>query len=200
MDDFISFCLLLGSNHPLFFSHLRFRHTFCFSFPFNQTMVKDRVHTLYSMASSTSYDLFCQEANTLHWLCVLIIGRFFQTLFFISIYSWSNHGLWQDSTIIFRGLASSTWLLWLRGKHPFVTFCIRFVKGVTSLGLHIRPACNQAPLEIFIKKMIFFTVKLCVYVLFPMRSREQSDDVSYANESRDPLKQYPYCLSRALIG
>ena len=24
--------------------------------------------------------------------------------------------------------------------------------------------------------MIFFTVKLCAYVLFPMRSREQSDD------------------------
>ena len=32
------------------------------------------------------------------------------------------------------------------------------------------------------------------------RSREQSDDVSYANESRDPQTQYPYCLSRALIG
>ena len=32
------------------------------------------------------------------------------------------------------------------------------------------------------------------------RSREQSDDVSYANESRDPLEQYPYCLSRAVIG
>ena len=48
------------------------------------------------------------------------------------------------------------------------------------------------------------------YVLYPMpvictligreRSREQSDDVSYANESRDPQTQYPYCLSRALIG
>ena len=48
------------------------------------------------------------------------------------------------------------------------------------------------------------------YVLYPMPdictligregSREQSDDVSYANESRDSLKRYPYCLSRALIG
>ena len=28
------------------------------------------------------------------------------------------------------------------------------------------------------------------YVLYPMRSREQIDDVPYANESRDPLKQY----------
>ena len=27
------------------------------------------------------------------------------------------------------------------------------------------------------------------YVLYPMRSREQIDDVPYANESRDPLKQ-----------
>ena len=32
------------------------------------------------------------------------------------------------------------------------------------------------------------------------RSREQLDDVPYANESRDPQIQYPYCLSRALIG
>ena len=32
------------------------------------------------------------------------------------------------------------------------------------------------------------------------RSREQTDDVSYANESRDPQTQYPYYLSRALIG
>ena len=31
-------------------------------------------------------------------------------------------------------------------------------------------------------------------------SREQIEDVSHANEARDPLKQYPYCLSRALIG
>ena len=30
--------------------------------------------------------------------------------------------------------------------------------------------------------------------------REQSDDVPHANETRDPLKQYPYCLSRTLIG
>ena len=30
--------------------------------------------------------------------------------------------------------------------------------------------------------------------------REQSDDVLHANETRDPLKQYPYCLSRTLIG
>ena len=51
---------------------------------------------------------------------------------------------------------------------------------------------------------------MCAYVLYPMpdictligreRSREQSDDVSYANESRDPLKQHPYCLSHTLIG
>ena len=31
-------------------------------------------------------------------------------------------------------------------------------------------------------------------------SREQSDGVPHANGTRDPLKQYPYCLSRALIG
>ena len=31
-------------------------------------------------------------------------------------------------------------------------------------------------------------------------SREQIDDVPHTNEARDPLKQYPYCLSRALIG
>ena len=31
---------------------------------------------------------------------------------------------------------------------------------------------------------------MCAYVLYPMRSREQIDDVPYANESRDPLKQY----------
>ena len=47
-------------------------------------------------------------------------------------------------------------------------------------------------------------------VLYPMpgsctligreRSREQVDDVSYANESRDPQKQYAYCLCCALIG
>ena len=196
-------------------------------------MVKVGVQSLYSMASSTSHDFFCQEANTLHLLCVLII------------------------------------------------------KGVTSLGPHIRQVCNQAPLEIFIKKVDFdlntvcfswtsgdarglgllFMVCTCViglrgnmltwmrgtwgvfwrsahvptipftwlrrakplgrtahasyhhatrclpmntYVLYRMpdictligreRSREQSDDVSYANESRDPLKQYFYCLSCALIG
>ena len=28
------------------------------------------------------------------------------------------------------------------------------------------------------------------YVLYPMRSREQIDNVPYANQSRDPLKQY----------
>ena len=48
------------------------------------------------------------------------------------------------------------------------------------------------------------------YVLYPMPgscaligpngSREQIDDVPYANESRDPKIQYPYCLSCALIG
>ena len=38
------------------------------------------------------------------------------------------------------------------------------------------------------------------YVLYPMRSREEIDDVPYANESRDPKIQYPYCLSCALIG
>ena len=70
--------------------------------------------------------------------------------------------------------------------------------GVTSLGPHTCPACNQAPLAICIKK--FFTVKLCVRVLYPMRSREQIDDVGYANESRDPQIQYPYCRSCALIG
>ena len=51
---------------------------------------------------------------------------------------------------------------------------------------------------------------LCVCVLYPMpgsctligreRSREQVYDVPYTNESRDPQKQYPYCLSCALIG
>ena len=71
------------------------------------------------------------------------------------------------------------------------SLCVLMSKGVTSLGPHTRPACNQAPLEIFIKKMIFFTVKLCAYVLFPMRSREQSDDVSHANESRDPQNNTP---------
>ena len=63
--------------------------------------------------------------------------------------------------------------------------------------------------------MIFFTPILCACVLFsfwprpfpepgtqahvmpsrpligPFGTREQIDDVSYANESRDPLKQYP---------
>ena len=48
------------------------------------------------------------------------------------------------------------------------------------------------------------------YVLYPVQksctligrkgSREQSDDAPHANGTRDPLKQYPYCLSRALIG
>ena len=38
------------------------------------------------------------------------------------------------------------------------------------------------------------------FLIGPFGSREQIDDVSYANECRDPLKQYPYCLSRALIG
>ena len=115
-------------------------------------MVKVRVQPLYSMASSTSHDFFCQEANTLYLLCVLII------------------------------------------------------KGLTSLGPHTRPACNQAPLEMLIKKIhgqtcacIFFTPCLGPRITWcnprPLigreRSREQSDDVLYANESRDPQTQYP---------
>ena len=38
------------------------------------------------------------------------------------------------------------------------------------------------------------------FLIGPFGSREQINDVSYANEWRDALKQYPYCLSRALIG
>ena len=46
-----------------------------------------------------------------------------------------------------------------------------------------------------------FPALILIHTLIgPFRSREQIDDISYANESRDPLKQYPYCLSRALIG
>ena len=158
---------------------------------------------------------------------------------------------------------------------------------MTSFGRHIRPACNKATVEIFIKKswfwppysVFFMDFRWCegsgacferlrmrsrstrkwaprnagdlgvvwrsahvptvpftwlrrakalgqtahasnhhaarglpmnAYVLFPMPdsctliglngSREHKWWRSNANESRDPKKQYPYCLSRALIG
>ena len=39
--------------------------------------------------------------------------------------------------------------------------CVLIIKGVTSLGPHIRPVCNQAPLEIFIKKVDFDLNTVC---------------------------------------
>ena len=54
---------------------IRFRHLYQFPFPFNQTMVQVTVQPLYSMASSIAHDLFLQEANPLHSLCVLKSSR-----------------------------------------------------------------------------------------------------------------------------
>ena len=88
------------------------------------------------------------------------------------------------------------------------SLCVLIIKGVTSLGRHTRPTCHQAPLEIcWLKKNDFFHGQTCVCLFSspclgsrvtwcqsrPLigreRSREQIDDVPYANESRDPPKQ-----------
>ena len=87
--------------------------------------------------------------------------------------------------------------------------CVLIIKGVTSLGPHLRPACHQAPLEIVIKKNDFFHDQTYVRMFFspclgprvtwcnscPLigreRSREEFDDVSYANESRDLSNNTP---------
>ena len=48
------------------------------------------------------------------------------------------------------------------------SLCVLIIKGVTSLGRHTRPACQQAPFEILIKKWFFSRSNLCASVLFPM--------------------------------
>ena len=63
--------------------------------------------------------------------------------------------------------------------------------------LRMRPTTTQ--LGVFLWMRMFFTACQTFARWLVERSREQSDDVSYANESRDPQTQYPYCLSRALI-
>ena len=51
---------------------IRFRHLCQFPFPFNQTMVQDRVQPLYSMASSLAHDSLLQEANTISYVHLLM--------------------------------------------------------------------------------------------------------------------------------
>ena len=71
MVDCISFSLLLGSNHSSCNSF--FRLCSLTPFPFNETMVTLRFQPLYSVASSSTYDFFFQEANTLYFKHVLNI-------------------------------------------------------------------------------------------------------------------------------
>ena len=60
------------------------------------------------------------------------------------------------------------------------SLCVLIIKGVTSLGRHTRPACHQAPLEMFIKKMIFFSVKLVCVCSFPHARDPGSRDANPA--------------------
>ena len=185
----------------------------------------------------------------------------------------------------FHGLVTRSWLAQPKGKHRLLCSCIKLI-GVTSLGRHLRPACNQGLLEIQLNKKTLFWPQYSVFLwtsgraamslpvtslLLPPRtkdpgislgvavsvrgsiqhpvfsnlwppmrgdwgavwgsrtrkltlsprlrrvwgtpkqllsrpligrngSREHKWWRSNANETRDPLKQYPYCLSRALIG
>ena len=44
--------------------------------------------------------------------------------------------------------------------------CVLIIKGVTSLGPHLRPTCNQAKLEIVIKKVDVDLHTVCFFMDF----------------------------------
>ena len=69
----------------------------------------------------------------------------------------------------FHGLVTRSWLAQPKGKHRLLCSCIKLI-GVTSLGRHLRPACNQGLLEIQLnKKNIILTSIQCVFLDFRSR-------------------------------
>ena len=63
-----------------------------------------------------------------------------------SITARSNHGPWPALITTFHGLVTRSWPAQPKGKHRLLCSCIKLM-GVTSLGRHTRPACNQGLLE-----------------------------------------------------
>ena len=83
-----------------------------------------------------------------------------------SITARSNHGPWQTLITTFHGLVTRSWPAQPKGKHRLLCSCIKLM-GVTSLGRHLRPACNQGLLKILLnpKNMIFDLNTVCFYWL-----------------------------------
>ena len=75
----------------------------------------------------------------------------------------SNHGPWQALITTFHGLVTRSWPAQPKGKHRLLCSCIKLM-GVTSLGRHLRPACNQGLLEIPLNKKTWFWPQCSVFL------------------------------------
>ena len=89
----------------------------------------------------------------------------------------SNHGPWQALITTFHGLVTRSWPAQPKGKHLLLCSCIKLM-GVTSLGHHLRPVCNQGLLEILLNPKIWFLTSIqCVFMDFRFHRYVTSGDV-----------------------
>ena len=104
-------------------------------------------------------------------------------------------GLRGNALIWMRG----TWGVFWRSAHvPTIPFT--WLRRAKALGQTAHASNHHATRCLPMNAYVLYPMQKSCTLIGRKGSREESDDVPHANETRDPLKQYPYCLSRALIG